>query len=352
FALIPLVIFKLMTTSWKAASYYAGRKLYKKEGPPRWYNRLLSPIMGLLFLNVLWSGVAMWGSYEGIYPLGSFYQSWAVVQWHTWSAFGLVILMLFHMLAHFRESFRNKKRKQIEDSANPETKRAIFARRAVVGGVFGAGIFVALSAAEWPWPRWSWLSKYHDGTGALDYPTVTYFGAGTKIDVSKWRLTVDGAVDKPLILSYDDILKLPTIEAQLPLQCVQGWRVERTWRGVSLKKLYEMAGAKSGFQSVTVHSASGYYFTNHAYQHLQDQALLVTHVNGEVLSDDHGFPVRILLPGLPGQNNPKWVDHLELSMNPAPRYYEPNFYPSNGPAGAQTEATQEYLAPLNSIHDK
>jgi len=343
FTLIPLVILKLMTTSWKAGGYYARRPIYKKEGPPRWYNRLLSPIMGLIFLTTLWSGVAMWGSYEGIFPLGSLYQSWAVVQWHTWSAFFLVGLMSFHIVAHFVESFRSKRRKRIEDSANPESRGMILARRTLVGGVFGASVLLALSAAEWPWPRLSWLSRYHDGPDPLDYPTVTYFGAGTKVDVTKWRLTIDGAVDHPLSLSYDNILKLPTIEAKLPLQCVQGWRVERTWRGVPLKRLYEMAGAKAGFQSVYVHSVSGYYFTNHAYQHLQDEALLVTHVNGAVLSDGHGFPVRILLPGLPGQNNPKWVDHLEVRMEAAPQYYEPNFYPSNGPAGSTTEPTKEYM---------
>jgi DMSO/TMAO reductase YedYZ molybdopterin-dependent catalytic subunit len=106
-----------------------------------------------------------------------------------------------------------------------------------------------------------------------------------------------------------------------------------------------MAGARAGFQSVYVHSVSGYHFTNHAYQHLHDEALLVTHVNDVPLSDEHGFPARILLPGLPGQNSPKWVDGLELRMEPAPRYYGPNFYSQWGPTGPLTEPTKEYLAP-------
>ncbi|HVG21590.1 MAG TPA: hypothetical protein VNI02_21315, partial [Blastocatellia bacterium] len=50
FMLIPLVALKLLTTSWKAAGYYAGRPVYRREGPPAWYNRLLSPVMGLLFI--------------------------------------------------------------------------------------------------------------------------------------------------------------------------------------------------------------------------------------------------------------------------------------------------------------
>ena len=345
FMLIPLVLLKLASTSWKAAGYYLGRPLYKREGPPRWYNRLLSPIMGLLFLTTLWSGVAMWGSFEYLFPIPYIYHDYSVVQWHLWSATLLVALAVFHMAAHFRETFRGRRRRQAEDPANPEARSLIFGRRALIGGVAGAGAALAVSAAQWPWPRLSWLSKHHDGPGPHDYPVVTYFGAGTRVDPGKWRLRVTGAVATPLVLSYEEILKLPSIEAQLPLQCVQGWRIDRRWRGVPLRTLYHMAGARAGFRSVYVHSVSGYHFTNHAYQHLHDEALLVTHVNDVPLSDEHGFPARILLPGLPGQNSPKWVDGLELRMEPAPRYYGPNFYSQWGPTGPLTEPTKEYLAP-------
>ncbi len=345
FMLIPLIALKLASTSWKAGGYYAGREIYKKEGPPRWYNRLLSPIMGVVFLIVMWSGFVMWYSVEYLFPIPYLYHSYSVVQWHLWSSVFLVGLTIFHMVAHFRETFRSKRRKLAEDSANVEPQGVLVGRRALLWSFVGAGVALAVSAAQWPWPRLSWLSKYHDGPGPLDYPVVTYFGGGTKVDVSKWRLKVTGAVAKPLELSYEDILKLPMIDAYLPLQCVQGWRIERTWRGVPLKVLYEMAGAQEGFQSVYVHSVSGYHFTNHASQHLQDEALLVTHVNGVPLSDDHGFPVRTLVPGLPGQNNPKWVDRLEVKMEAAPRYYTPNFYSEWGPTGPLTEPTTEYLAP-------
>lgn len=345
FMLIPLVGLKLLSTSWKAAGYYTGRPIYKREGPPRWWNRLLSPVMGILFLITLWSGVAMWGSLEGYFPIPYLYHDYSVVQWHLWSSCFLVALTVFHMVAHFRETFRSRRRKAVEDAANPEPRGTMLARRTLVGGAIGSAVALALSAAQWPWPRLSWLSKYHSGPGPLDYPVVTYFGGGTRVDVEKWRLKVIGAVSKPLELTYEEILKLPSIEAALPLQCVQGWRIDRTWRGVPLKALYELAGAAVGFQSVYVHSVSGYHFTNHAYQHLQDEALLVTHVNGVPLSDEHGFPVRLLVPGLPGQNNPKWVDRLEVRMEPPPRYYEPNFYSQYGPTGNLTEPTKEYLLP-------
>ena len=345
FTLIPLVGLKLLSTSWKAAGYYTGQPIYKKEGPPRWWNRLLSPMMGILFLLTLWSGVAMWGSLEGYFPIPFLYHDYSVVQWHLWSSCFLVALTVFHMVAHFRESFRTKRRAEIEDAANPEPRGTLLARRTLLGASIGGAVALALSAAQWPWPRLSWLSKHHSGPGPLDYPVVTYFGTGTRVDVNKWRLKVIGAVAKPLELTYEEILKLPSIEAALPLQCVQGWRIDRTWRGVPLKALYELAGATAGFQSVYVHSASGYHFTNHAHQHLQDEALLVTHVNGVPLSDDHGFPARILVPGLPGQNNPKWVDRLEVRMEPPPRYYAPNFYSQYGPTGNLTEPTKEYLLP-------
>jgi DMSO/TMAO reductase YedYZ molybdopterin-dependent catalytic subunit len=345
FMLIPLVALKLLTTSWKAAGYYAGRPVYRREGPPAWYNRLLSPVMGLLFIAALWSGVAMWGSYEHLFPIPYLYHDYAVVQWHLWSSSLLVTLAVFHMAVHFRESFRSRARKQREDSASPDRAGLRLGRRAALGGIIGAAAALALSAAQWPWPRLSWLSKHHDGEGPLAYPVVNYFGGGTRVDAGKWRLKVTGAVATPLELTYEELLQLPSVEVDLPLQCVQGWRIERRWRGVPLKALYEMAGANTGFRSVYVHSVSGYHFTNHASQHLRDEALLVTHVNGARLNDEHGFPVRILLPGLPGQNCPKWVDRLELRMEEAPRYYGPNYYGQGSPVGALTEPTREYLAP-------
>ena len=345
FMLIPLVLLKLATTSWKAGSYYSGRKLYKKEGPPRWYNRLLSPVMGILFLITLWSGVAMWGSLEYLFPIPYIYHDYSVVQWHLWSACFLVGLVIFHMAAHFAETFRKKRRRQSEDSANPESTGIVIARRALLGTFAAGSVALALSAAEWPWPNISWLNRNHDGPGPLEYPVITYFGSGTKVDPNKWRLKVIGAVANPLELAYSDVLAMPSKEVRLPLQCVQGWRVERRWRGVPLKDIYEKAQASNGFKSIYVHSVSGYHFTNHSYQHLQDDALLVTHVDGVPLSDDHGFPTRILLPGLPGQNNPKWVDRLEVRMDPPDEYYGPNFYSEWGPTGALTDPTREYLAP-------
>ncbi|HKY04511.1 MAG TPA: molybdopterin-dependent oxidoreductase [Blastocatellia bacterium] len=345
FMLIPLVLLKLATTSWKAAGYYLGRAAYRKEGPPRWYNRVLSPVMGLLFIASLWSGVAMWGSYEYLFPVPYLYHDYAVVQWHLWSSAFVAALVIFHIVAHFAETFRNRERKAKEDSANIEAPGYRVARRAAVGSFIGGAVYLAVSAAQWPWPRLSWLSKYHDGPGPLEYPVVNYFGGGTKVDASKWRLHVTGAVATPLALRYDEVLSLPSVEVELPLECVQGWRIERRWRGVPLKTLYEMAGAEAGFQSVYVHSVSGYHFTNHAYQHLRDDALLVTHVGGVQLNDEHGFPVRLLLPGLPGQNCPKWVDRLEVRMEEAPRYYSPNFYGEGSPVGGLTAPTREYLAP-------
>ncbi|MGH9943974.1 MAG: molybdopterin-dependent oxidoreductase [Pyrinomonadaceae bacterium] len=352
FLLIPLVLLKLGTTSWKAVGYYLGRSPYKQEGPPRWYNRLLSPLLGMLFVITTWSGVAMWGSWEYLFPLPFIYHDYAVVSWHLWSSIFLVAVTLFHIVAHFRESFRGRARKLREDRANPEPQGAVLSRRAVVWGTLGAGVALALSAAQWPWPRLSWLSKHHDGPGPLDYPVVSYFGGGTKVDAGKWRLKIEGAVARPLELSYEQLLRLPSVEVALPLQCVQGWRIDRVWRGVPLKALYEMAGGREGFSSVYVHSVSGYHWTNHAAQHLRDGALLVTHVGGVALSDDHGFPARVLLPGLPGQNCPKWVDRLEVRMEDAPTYYDSNFYSNYSPVGPLTEPTYEYLAPGSAGYKK
>ena len=67
---------------------------------------------------------------------------------------------------------------------------------------------------------------------------------------------------------------------------------------------------RSGARSVAFHSLSGYGFTWHRRRLDGDTALLATHVNGAPLSENHGFPVRLILPGYPGQNMVKQIDRI------------------------------------------
>ncbi len=124
-----------------------------------------------------------------------------------------------------------------------------------------------------------------------------------------YRLTLNGAVE----LTRADLLRLEQHTRRLPIACVEGWTTTQQWTGVPLAKLAELAGMP-GASSVLVRSLQpkGVLSKASLSRDQIGQALLALEVNGADLSLDHGFPARIICPGLPGVHNVKWVGALEF----------------------------------------
>ncbi len=119
-----------------------------------------------------------------------------------------------------------------------------------------------------------------------------------------------GEVAQPLSLTYDEILALPSYEYRIRLSCVSGWSQQVAWRGPRVRDVLALAGERPEARSVAFHSLSNYGFTWHRHRLDGDEALLATHVNGAPLSENHGFPVRLIVPGYPGQNMVKQIDRI------------------------------------------
>ena len=135
-------------------------------------------------------------------------------------------------------------------------------------------------------------------------------GAATSPD---YRLRVEGRVTTPLTFTLDQLRALPTRSAELPIACVEGWSYSARWSGVALRDLLRMAGAPNGatvqVESLEERSPYRVTFLNRAQAHDHD-TLLATHLDGEELSPDHGYPVRLIGPGRPGVNQTKWVTRV------------------------------------------
>ena len=128
-----------------------------------------------------------------------------------------------------------------------------------------------------------------------------------------YRLTVTGRVSRPLSFTADQLLALPHHEATLPIACVEGWSYSARWRGVRVRDLLTMAGAEPEATAhvVSLEARSPYTvsFLDHDQAHDRD-TLLATHLDGQRLVPDHGFPLRLIGPGRPGVNQTKWVTRL------------------------------------------
>ncbi|MGW2111351.1 molybdopterin-dependent oxidoreductase [Streptomyces sp. NPDC001948] len=129
-----------------------------------------------------------------------------------------------------------------------------------------------------------------------------------------WRLTVRGA-GRRTDLTYDRLLALPQNEALLPIACVEGWSTpDQHWSGVRLTDLAALVGLGTRTPNLLVESVQrGGSFSSvvlSAHQVQDARSLLAVRVNGAVLSHDHGYPARVIIPGAPGVHNTKWVTRL------------------------------------------
>ena len=141
-----------------------------------------------------------------------------------------------------------------------------------------------------------------------------------RLEAGDWSLRIHGMVDKEVTLTYDDITALPFVEHVVTLGCVSnevGGDLIGTarWGGVYLADVLAMAGVGPAAEQLVSRSADGWTCGTPVSAVLDGRpALLATHMNGEVLSSVHGFPVRMIVPGLFGfVSATKWVTDIDVT---------------------------------------
>lgn len=141
------------------------------------------------------------------------------------------------------------------------------------------------------------------------------------VDAAKWRLKITGMVDNELEFTFDDILALPLIETYVTLMCVSnevGGNLvgNALWLGHPIRSLLERASPQQGADMVLSRSIDGWTASS-PLSVLQDEgrdSILAVGMNGEPLPIEHGFPVRMVVPGLYGYvSATKWLIELKVT---------------------------------------
>ena len=186
-----------------------------------------------------------------------------------------------------------------------------------------------------------WESLY--GRGFL-VPNSLFFvrnnGPTPLIDVARWRLRVEGnGVERPLSLSYDELLAMPSVSVMRAIECAgngrnffeqsHGRRIEGTpwnlggvgvaeWTGVPLAEVLQRAGVKATARDVMPIGldAKAVQRPLPLSKAMAEDTLLVYAMNGDPLPPDHGFPLRVLVPGWVGIAHIKWVGSVQVSETP------------------------------------
>ncbi|HET6948410.1 MAG TPA: molybdopterin-dependent oxidoreductase [bacterium] len=143
-------------------------------------------------------------------------------------------------------------------------------------------------------------------------------GFDPELDTERWSLEIAGLVGRPVKLSYAQLRALPAVEQVQTLECISnevgGDLISNArWKGVRLRDVLQQAGGP-GTRAVKVafRCADGYTESIPIADALNPSTVLAYEMNGEPLPAAHGRPVRLLVPGLFGMKNPKWITRIEV----------------------------------------
>jgi DMSO/TMAO reductase YedYZ molybdopterin-dependent catalytic subunit len=168
-------------------------------------------------------------------------------------------------------------------------------------------------------------------------PFITPTGAFYRVDTAivlpevapaSWQLRIHGLVSRELSLSFDQLIKRPLIEAYITLTCVSNpvagpYIGNARWLGASLARLLRQAGVRAGADQLLCTSADGFTSGAPLLTAMDGRdAILAVAMNGEVLPVEHGFPVRMVIPGLYGYVSAcKWITDIEVTTFAASSAY-------------------------------
>jgi DMSO/TMAO reductase YedYZ molybdopterin-dependent catalytic subunit len=142
-----------------------------------------------------------------------------------------------------------------------------------------------------------------------------------------WRLRVFGLVEREFELTYEDVLRYPKMEAIRTLECIGnppgGPLVgNAAWGGFEAKHIWDQVGILPSAVRGRFTAADGYDTSVDLEWLTQPGVLMAYELNGMPLPQEHGFPLRILMPGLYGQKMPKWITGIEFVDDKPLGYWE------------------------------
>jgi DMSO/TMAO reductase YedYZ molybdopterin-dependent catalytic subunit len=165
-------------------------------------------------------------------------------------------------------------------------------------------------------------------------------------DPATWRFRVWGAVERPVEWTWDELLRLPTVEVVADFHCVTRWSKRAlVWEGIPVEVLLEQVQPRADAVQVMAHSMEG-YTTNVPLEYLRrEDSLLALRLNGEPLTPEHGAPLRLVVPQLYAWKSAKYLCGLEFQTDWVPGFWEQRGYHWVGDPWEE----QRYWEPIEQV---
>lgn len=173
-------------------------------------------------------------------------------------------------------------------------------------------------------------------TATEDFYNVSKNFSDPTVSVDGWSLSIIGMVNTPLTFTHEQLLARSTTQMISTLGCISnelnGDLIGTAlWTGVPLAELLAEAGVQDGAIDLILHAADDYEDSIPIENALDPDTLVVVGMNGVQLNDKHGFPARLIVPGIFGMKNVKWLDRIELVDSDFKGYWQTRGWADDAP---------------------
>ena len=160
---------------------------------------------------------------------------------------------------------------------------------------------------------------------------VLHYGSVPRVDLATWTFSMNGLVQAPVHLSREEFMKLPRRTVKADVHCVTRWSMlDSTWEGVPVTELMKLVELKPEATHVMAHAEQGFTANLSLDDFLRDENMLVDTRNGEPISAEHGWPLRLFVPHLYFWKSAKWLRGLEFMQADRPGFWEQYGYHMRG----------------------
>ncbi len=208
-----------------------------------------------------------------------------------------------------------------------KSRRAILRRTLLLGGLAGiGGVFFYRWWRRQPQAVAQRPTRYI--TPNRDFYTVSISPAYPRVDPDLWRLRIVGGGKPPLELSLEELSALETQEITRSLTCISnpvgGTAIGNAqWTVIALAPLLRpVIGEAPSSSRVVFHGLDGFHSSVPLQVALDSETVLALEMNGVPLPREHGFPARVLIPDRYGMKQPRWLERIEVTDEPATGYWE------------------------------
>ena len=160
---------------------------------------------------------------------------------------------------------------------------------------------------------------------------VLHYGSIPEVDLATWDFKVRGEVEEPVRLSYQEMTALPRKTVRSDIHCVTRWSMfDSTWEGIPVAEVMKLVKVKPEATDVMVLAEQGFTANLSLDDFLRDENMFVDKRNGEPISAEHGWPLRLFVPHLYFWKSAKWVRGLEFMAGDRPGFWEQYGYHMRG----------------------